>query len=172
MYSISEFIEHALKRKNVVASFQFQPDQIGEVIWAISEYQKRCKKIDFSELIEKLADGIVRFWNKNHFVLPTKDIWEEEMIYPRDHSYFPVTLGFCALGLRKAMEYLGEKRRWLSCYNEMIYLINKAFDRNRGFIYKVFGKRKCKKIDSSSLFLICGLAKFSMKRTQRNSQKR
>ncbi|MBI4426350.1 MAG: hypothetical protein HY567_02130 [Candidatus Kerfeldbacteria bacterium] len=86
-----------------------QPDQNGTLLWSIAFKQARTGK-PLSTLEKKvmtaLADGLVRIWDRDRFVLPVEDLWEERGLRP-GQGMFTYSLAACAVGLEAAGRLLG-----------------------------------------------------------------
>jgi len=135
----------------------FQPDQVGEILWAIHwHFQKDLKKaLKFRGLIECLANGISQHWNKTHFDIHTVDIWEE---WNRHTSVtmennFTYSLAACARGLLLAYE-IEPILLWKETAWQMIEQIKKAYIKEQGYFYRTAGKINDNNIDASLLGLV------------------
>lgn len=135
----------------------FQPDQVGVILWAIhTHFKKDLKKaLEFKELIERLADGIVDHWDKTHFDIHTVDIWEEihrHTSVTMENS-FTYSLASCAKGLLLAYEVL-PNHFWKETAHQMIEQIKKAYSPEDKYFYRTFGRVNDKNIDASLLGLV------------------
>jgi len=145
------------------AGGQFQPDQTGTLLWAIwhhYSYQQSTEEvIEFKDLIEKAADGICKLWNRNHFVMPTYDLWEERSTFPDLEDNHTYSLAACARGLRCAdamieIKTKSKTNKWLRCAKEMEGTINKGYDATKGYFLRTFGKINDYVVDASLLGLV------------------
>ncbi len=134
----------------------FQPDQVGEVIWAIHRHFKKNLKdaLEFKELIERLANGIASHWDKTHFDTHTVDIWEEShrQTSITMENNFTYSLASCAKGLLLANEMI-PTHFWKEKALEMIDQIKKAYDPKVKYFYRTAGKINDKNVDASLLGL-------------------
>ncbi len=149
------------------AGDQFQPDQTGTLLWAIwhhyANQQRTEDAVEFKDLIEKAANGICKLWARNHFVVPTYDLWEERCTFPDLEDNHIYSLAACARGLRcaDAMLVVHKSKKWLRCAKEMEETINKGYDAKRGYFLRTAGKINDYVVDASLLglvypFEICG----------------
>jgi glucoamylase len=145
------------------AGGQFQPDQTGTLLWAVwhhYSYKQRTEDAtEFKDLIVKAADGICKFWDRNHFVVPTYDLWEERCTFPDLEDNHTYSLAACARGLRCADAVIeikneSEKKKWLRCAKEMEKTINKGYDAKKGYFLRTFGKINDYGVDASLLGLV------------------
>lgn len=87
-----------------------QPDQNGTLLWSIAFKHQRTKQ-PLSALeqsvMRTLADALVRIWDKDHFVLPIEDLWEERGLQPGEGT-FTYSLAACAVGLEHASQLLDQ----------------------------------------------------------------
>ena len=154
-----------LKRKKIkeFASWQtnvrlyythFQPDQVGSLLWAIHHHSKFSDVGEFKEMIIKAADGICNYWKKDHFKIPSFDLWEEKVALPSLKQIHVYSVAQCIKGLECACELVKPKKRWLICIKQMKILIEKSYDRKLGYFIKTYGKKIDKTLDSSSLGLV------------------
>lgn len=142
----------------------FQPDQIGETLWAIYFHFKNDlkKALKFKELIERLANGICRVWNKTHFSIHTVDIWEEVMRKTTItmENNFTYSLAACARGLIIADQIISNSL-WRETAFQMIKEIEKAYNEKRGYFLRSRGKISDFNIDASFLGLVWPFEIFS-----------
>jgi glucoamylase len=145
------------------AGGQFQPDQTGTLLWAVWHhyfYQQRTEDAtEFKDLIVKAADGICKLWDRNHFVVPTYDLWEERCTFPDLEDNHTYSLAACARGLRCADAMMieiknGRNKKWLRCAKEMEETVNKGYDANEGYFLRTFGKINDYGVDASLLGLV------------------
>ena len=146
------------------AGDQFQPDQTGTLLWAVWHYyayqQRTEDAVEFKDLIEKAADGICKLWSRNHFVVPTYDLWEERSTFPDLKDNHTYSLAACARGLRCADAMLIElkneskTKKWLRCAKEMEETINKGYDASHRYFLRTFGKINDYVVDASLLGLV------------------
>jgi GH15 family glucan-1,4-alpha-glucosidase len=151
------------------AGGQFQPDQTGTLLWAIwhhYSYQQRAEEvIEFKDLVEKAADGICKLWNRNHFVIPTYDLWEERCTFPDLEDNHTYSLAACARGLNCAGAMIkneSKNKKWLRCAKQMEEAIKtlsfkkKALPKKyySGYFLRTFGKINDYTVDASLLGLV------------------
>jgi len=154
------------------AGGQFQPDQTGTLLWAVWHHythQRRTEDaIEFKDLIEKAADGICKRWDRNHFIVPTYDLWEERCTFPDLEDNHTYSLAACARGLRCAnammIELKNESKNkiWLRRAKEMEETIkNLSFKKKalpkkyyKGYFLRTFGKINDYNVDASVLGLV------------------
>lgn len=102
------------------ARTEFQPDQNGTVLIALHDYCNNNKVIiaKFHQLISHSANGLCHVWDKDHFSIPTQDLWEERHTSPKLKDNFTYSLAVCIRGLRCAHQLIKNKQ-WLSTAQEM-----------------------------------------------------
>jgi GH15 family glucan-1,4-alpha-glucosidase len=130
----------------------FQPDQIGSLLWVLHEHSKFRSIGKLEAMVEKAADGICSFWNGNCFKIPAYDIWEEKAALPKLKQVHTYSLAMSVKGLKCATEILGPKKRWLKCIKEMEKILEKCY--LNGYFVKTYGIAVDKTVDSSSLGLV------------------
>jgi len=134
----------------------FQPDQSGAVLWAVyHHYQKDLKKaLEFKDLIEQLANGLVNYWDKTCFSIHTVDIWEETHRHTSAtmENNFTYSLAACARGLLLACEILSNSI-WKKVAEQMIEQIKRAYHKKNQYFYRMFGRINDKNVDASLLGL-------------------
>lgn len=135
----------------------FQPDQAGEVLWAIHWHFKNDleKALKFKNLIERLADGISRHWDKTHFDIHTVDIWEEGHRHTSVNmeNNFTYSLAACARGLLLAYQ-IQPTSLWKETAWQIIEQIKKAYNEEGKYFYRTAGKINDSNIDASLLGLV------------------
>jgi len=135
----------------------FQPDQMGETLFSIYfHYQNDLKKaLKFKELIERLANGLVKNWQKTHFSLHTIDIWEDlaRKTTLTMENNFTYSLAACAGGLLLANKILPNPK-WVKTAQEMIKEIEEAYDEKKGYFLRCVGRISDFNIDASLLGLV------------------
>jgi len=155
------------------AGEQFQPDQAGTLLWAIwhhynyrqeQEREQEEAMKDFKELISKVADGICKHWYRNHFLIPTFDLWEERSTYPDIGDNHTYSIAACMCGLRYANELMnGDKnknrnnsKKWLLCASQMENSLKRAYDPDpsHGYFLRTFGAINDYVVDASLLGLV------------------
>ena len=127
---------------------QFQPDQSGSLLIAISHHIKHFD-IDaskFQKLIEKTASGICRTWKGDSFVLPCYDLWEERCILPDYRGFHTYSLAICIAGLRTTIELLGRKKKWLRTEKEMSKTFTALYSNSTKSIPRTYRKNITAKI--------------------------
>jgi GH15 family glucan-1,4-alpha-glucosidase len=135
------------------ALHRFQPDQGGALLFAIADYYdgdgEKAKK--YRDLIEGLADGYIKMWDKDHFKSLTNDLWEERHTYPDLKDNFSYALAACAAGLLAADRlYPNEKYRAVADQMKKVLL---GSSKDFGYFYRSFGRLNDKNIDASLLGL-------------------
>jgi len=141
--------------KTRIFYIQFQPDQLGSLLWSLHEHSKFRDIGEFKELVEILADGICRYWRKCCFSVPSFDIWEENVAlskYKQVHTY---SLAACIKGLECALN-IEKNESWKITLKEMKKVLSKclSYSKNFGFIPRVYGKIIDKTPDSSLIALV------------------
>jgi glucoamylase len=119
---------------------QFQPDQSGSLLIAISHHIKHfnAEVSKFEKVIEKTAFGICRAWKGDSFVLPCYDLWEERCIFPKQRGFHTYSLAMCIAGLRAAIELLGKKKKWLQTKKQMSDAFAKVYSNSTKFIPRTY----------------------------------
>ncbi|MCX7779224.1 MAG: hypothetical protein N2259_03230 [Patescibacteria group bacterium] len=142
----------------------FQPDQMGESLWAIYSHFKNdlSKALKFKELIERLANGLCRVWQKTHFSIHTIDLWEDvsRKTTTTMENNFTYSLAACAHGLILANKIIPHSL-WLKTAQQMIKEIEEAYDQKRGYFLRSVGKVLDTNIDASLLGLVWPFEIFS-----------
>jgi glucoamylase len=101
---------------------QFQPDQNGILLLAIAHHIKHFGIGDLSgykKIVQLTADGLCRFWKKDHFIQSYFDLWEERCILPNQKRHHTYSLAVCIAGLHAAIELWGKKKIWLQTEKQM-----------------------------------------------------
>jgi GH15 family glucan-1,4-alpha-glucosidase len=129
---------------------QFQPDQTGSLLWAMEHHSKYWDVNEFTDLIERAADGICSSWNDRCFKM-SYDIWEERYASPQKGEKFTYSLAMCIKGLESAIKLIGPKAEWVKCKNQMKIEIESAYDKKLGYFVRKFNGKKDVIIDSSVL---------------------
>ena len=136
---------------------QFQPDQAGSVLWAIYHHFKNdlSKVYKYEALIRRLADGLCDDWKETHFFHNSSDLWEhsERCTSSKMENNFTYSLAACARGLKFAYTMLNNKR-WDEVADQMISKIEKAYDKERKYFLRNYGKISDYNIDASLLGLV------------------
>ncbi|MBU3926053.1 hypothetical protein KJ763_02705, partial [Patescibacteria group bacterium] len=128
---------------------QYQPDQAGALLWALTENNSKADK-DYKKTVQLLADGLCKNWQVTHFRIQTYDLWEETSTSPKKKNNLTYSLTASAFGLKAAYKMLG-KKKWLKCSNEIIKIIkNTKLD----YYPKIINKLSDTGIDASVLGLI------------------
>ncbi|MBI3963832.1 MAG: hypothetical protein HY341_02430, partial [Candidatus Kerfeldbacteria bacterium] len=137
--------------------WQFQPDQMGTVLWALHEYVRtdRAKADPFHDLIKRLANGLVEVWSGRYFVLNTVDLWEENARQTSTlmENNFTYTLAACARGLLLANEMV-PTHVWKETAMQMLAEIDEAYHPDARYFFRNHGKIADPNIDASLLGLI------------------
>ncbi len=133
---------------------QFQPDQIGSLLWAIEHHSKHWDVTKFNPLIEKTADGICSSWKGSYF-RSSFDIWEERVTSSRKNEKHTYSLAMSIKGLEAALKLTRAKERWLKCKEQMEKELKKSYDKKLGYFVRTFdGKHVDNTLDSSMLGLV------------------
>lgn len=136
---------------------QFQPDQMGTVLWSIYTYvQGQSERaLPFRQLIERLCEGLVAAWNSTSFLPNTVDLWEDgfRQTSSRMDNNFTYSLSACARGLMLAHELFPTKS-WKQAAQQMERRVNESFDAKRGYFLRNHGKIDDLNIDASLLGLV------------------
>ena len=121
---------------------QFQPDQGGSLLIAIAHHIKHfdADVSKFQKLIEKTAAGICNSWNKDSFVLPSYDLWEERCVLTEHKGFHTYSLAMCIAGLRVAIELAGKKRKWLRTEKEMSKTFEEVYSVGRESFPRTYRK--------------------------------
>ena len=127
---------------------QFQPDQIGSLIWAIEHHSRYSDK--FNNIVEKAADGICSYWNGMSF-RTAFDIWEERVTSSKKKENHTYSLAMCIKGLNVASKLIQPKEKWSKCIEQMKHQFNKSYDKKLGYFLRTFNDRTGDKIVDSSL---------------------
>jgi GH15 family glucan-1,4-alpha-glucosidase len=127
---------------------QYQPDQAGALLWSLLETNEKLDK-NTEQVIRLAANGLCQNWKKDHFNIPTNDLWEERQTFPELKESFSYTLASCSFGLYKAYERFKENR-WRSVSYEM----RDALDAFENYYYRENGKLPDKRIDASVMGMI------------------
>jgi len=133
---------------------QFQPDQSGSLLIAISHHIKHYNTniSKFEKLIEKTASGICRAWKGGAFILPCYDLWEERCVLPEQKGFHTYSLAMCIAGLRAAVEMLGKKKKWLKVEKQMTNAFTQIYSNSTKSIPRTFRKEvKNRKIKAGDL---------------------
>ena len=135
---------------------QFQPDQLGTLIWAIYEHSKFRSVEEFRELVEILANGICKYWKRSCFTIPSFDLWEERVALPNLKQVHTYSLAACIKGLECALEICegNEKRRiWKNTLKQMKRVLKNCYVENIGFV-RTYGRKMDETADSSLVSLV------------------
>lgn len=136
---------------------QFMADQMGTLLWAIYfHFKKNLKKaLKFKDLIERLANGLAKVWNKTYFLVNTTDLWEEShrQTSTRIQNNFTYTLAACARGLLCAHEIIPNPL-WKDTAMQMLSEIEEAYNKKDKYFYRNVGKISDPNIDASLVGLV------------------
>ncbi|MFA5051523.1 MAG: glycoside hydrolase family 15 protein [Patescibacteria group bacterium] len=136
---------------------QFQADQMGTLLWAIHHFYRADLKnaVIYQTLIERLAEGLSGYWEKDHFSEPTADIWEafERKTSTRLKNNFTYSLAACARGLFCANEII-PNHLWKEAAHQMVTKINEAYDQTQRYFLRNKGVISDPNIDASLLGLV------------------
>ncbi len=102
------------------ARTEFQPDQNGTILIALHDYCQNNQELiaKFHHLISHSAEGLCQVWDKDHFFIPTQDVWEERNTSPERKDNFTYSLAICIRGLGCANQLI-PNQRWLNTAKEM-----------------------------------------------------
>lgn len=131
---------------------QFQPDQTASLLWAIYHHSKFREIGQFKELIERAANGICNIWKKDHFVLPSYDLWEERVALPQFKQVHTYSLAMCIKGLECASILIEPRKKWMDCIKQMKSVLERCYLGNN--FVRTYGKVIDKTIDSSLIGLV------------------
>jgi glucoamylase len=129
---------------------QFQPDQLGSVLWAIEHHSKYWDTNKFYDIAEKIADGICSSWNGKYFRM-SYDVWEE--ISSKKGENFTYSIAMCIKGLESAIRLVKQKQLWIETRNQMKREIEQCYDKRLHCFVRKFNGQKDSLIDSSVLGL-------------------
>lgn len=135
----------------------FQPDQTGTLLWAISEYGKyHSLSALANKIAKKSAAGIIGAWNGDNFSIVAQDLWEERIVHPRFNNNLAYSLAACASGLEGASKYLRDDKLGRLASEMKSLIANQAYDEPSGFFLRRFGGNVAgdKGIDASMLGLV------------------
>jgi glucoamylase len=136
------------------ALMNFQPDQTGIVLLAVSDYLKKfpseINDHEITELVTIAANGICSVWNGSCFTEVSNDLWEEKYCIPELEENFSYSLASCIKGLRCANEIIPTPT-WLKVADEMKNRLDEHFE---GYFIRSYGKMKDKRIDASIIGLV------------------
>lgn len=135
----------------------FMPDQTGAILWALHEYVTE-KKVDpekYRALVHRIANGIAKIWNKTYFAIGSSDIWEEShrMTSPRFENNFTYSLAACARGLFFANDMF-PNHFWKETAMQMMATVESAYDQERKYFLRNFGKVSDPNVDASLVGLV------------------
>lgn len=140
-----------------ISGRQFQPDQMGTVLWAIHHHFQNDlgKAMKYETLIRRLADGITNDWKETHFFHNTVDLWEEghRQTSSKLENNFAYSLAACADGLKLA-DITVCCEDWTTTRKQMIKRIEMAYDPNKKYFLRNYGKISDYNIDASLLGLV------------------
>lgn len=134
--------------------YNFQPDETASVLWAVYEHSKFGDVTEFKELVQISADGICKYWKKDHFIIPTYDIWEEHAAIPELKQVHTYSLAMCIKGLECASQLVTPKSRWKLTIKEMRRVLVKCYSKKLGYFVRTFGKKNDNMLDTSMLGLV------------------
>ncbi|MBI4090007.1 MAG: hypothetical protein HY421_01245 [Candidatus Kerfeldbacteria bacterium] len=118
-----------------------QPDQNGTLLWSIAfKHQKTKQPLTELErsVVQALADGLNRIWDKDHFTIPIEDLWEERGLQP-DEGILTYSLAACAVGLEQAGRLLDEPSYRQASQTMKTILANYSWDTRAKIIPRHFG---------------------------------
>ncbi|MEA3229553.1 MAG: hypothetical protein U9P44_01435, partial [archaeon] len=117
---------------------QLQPDGNGLLLWALEYHieHNRKAKSEYSELVNRLADGICSIWSDAGYKYLIHDPWEEKVGYPGINLTYTIATSIYGLGVAERL--CGKKKKWARTKENMEETIQKAFDKN-GNVSAIFG---------------------------------
>jgi glucoamylase len=134
----------------------FQPDQQASVLhaiynWANSNIEVIKANEKINHLVNILADGLCEFWQKDHFILQTQDLWEERFTYPefKGNNTYSLSASYSGLNL---IGNLYKNKIWIKKSLEIKKTIDNAY--NNEFFLRRFGENNDYCMDASLLGLI------------------
>lgn len=132
---------------------QFQPDQLGVLLWEIYNHSEIFSTNKFDDLAKKIAEGLCNSWKgdcfRRHY-----DLWEERVASPRRKENFTYSLAVCIKGLECALKLVGPDKKWEDCLRQMKARIEKAYDEESRCFVRMFNSEKDRTVDSSLLGLV------------------
>lgn len=93
---------------------QFQPDQMGSLLWVLSG----INSFEVVDAICLLAERICINWGSSGFVVETHDLWEERSCMPVSDYGFTYSIAACSYGLKIAGERM-HKQKWVDVAEDM-----------------------------------------------------
>ena len=122
----------------VITKKKFQPDQTGEVLFAVWQHFKDNKNgvTKYKRLITHSADGLCKVWNGKTITLVSNDIWEERLSFPDLQEDFTYSLAACSKGLECANKFFPNKR-YVKVAKEMRAAIIKKARKHKYFIRSI-----------------------------------
>jgi glucoamylase len=136
----------------VIKGSEFQPDETGSLLWAIWNHSKYEDVSEFKDMISKVSDGICNVWKSNHFKIPSFDLWEERIAWPKKNEKHTYSVAMCLKGLECASKIIKPKERWKVCMKQMRIEIDSAYNKKLGYFLRMFGNKTTDKIVDSSMF--------------------
>lgn len=137
--------------------WQFQPDQMGIVLWLIARFVSDNKRASerFSSLVERCANGLCSVWNGRFFTRHVTDLWEQEHLHTTwtMENNYTYTLAACSRGLHAA-HALFPNTGWMAAATEMASAIDHAYSEKDGHFLRNHGKVDDINIDGSLLGLV------------------
>jgi GH15 family glucan-1,4-alpha-glucosidase len=148
-----ELMKNFLKTRKFY--IQFQPDQLGSALWLLYQHSKRRNIRDYKHLVEMLANGICKYWNKTNFSIPSFDLWEERPALPKYKQVHIYSLAACIKGLECALE-IERNDKWEETLKQMRNVFERCYNyaKKLGYFPRTFGKRVDERIDSSLFALV------------------
>jgi GH15 family glucan-1,4-alpha-glucosidase len=142
------------------ASWNFQPDQTGSVLWAVwHHYKNNLNAASKHEtLVLKAANGIYDRWRGNHFIQVTNDLWEERFAFPDLEENFTYSVAACARGLECANTIIPNEK-WVKTAHQMRERLRHHY--GGGHFSRTYGKLSDHRIDASMLGLVYPFEAFS-----------
>lgn len=136
---------------------QFQPDQMGTVLWTIYQFCNGNpeRALPYKKLIDILCEGLTTAWNKTYFLPNTVDLWEDgfRQTSSRIENNFTYSIAACSRGLMLANE-LFPHREWKKTAEQMEKKVSDAYDKSRNCFLRNHGKIDDPNVDASLLGLV------------------
>jgi len=138
----------------VIDRVNFQPDQTGIVLYALSHhFRKNKEKLSkYKKLVTHSANGLLSVWQKDHFIIPTNDLWEEQLTFPDTKGAFSYSLAACIRGLLCAHSLFPDMR-YKKAAQQMKNVLAKKI-RKYGYVIKALGDIDYPVADASGLGVI------------------
>lgn len=128
-----------------------QVDQNAMVLIALHDfYGTQGVPAQFQKLLTHTADGLCAILDKDHFIIPYQELWEQRYCFPDLEENFSYSLAACYRGLLCANELI-QNSRWKEVAEEMkTMLLHSPGD----YFYRSFGRMNDVRSDASLLGLV------------------